>query len=328
MLSVNFEDIEKALPLVRQILRQTPLYEWPGLSKLAGCQVFLKHENHQPVGAFKVRGGVNYVGSLSPEDRVRGIIGCSTGNHGQSLAYACRQFDVPCTIVVPEGNNPDKNEAIRHLGANLIEQGADFDEAKKYLETELLSHGGIYVHSANEPKLIAGVGSMGLEIFDELPDPDAIIVPVGLGSGVCATGIVAKHLRPETEIIGVQASGADAVFRSWKKGAPQTTKAANTWAEGIATRSSARLTLQIMQEVMDEAVLVSDQELRSACYHILKQTHNLVEGAGGASVAALLQHPEKFADKKVVCVLSGGNLDLNELPAILSVGDNGRESPS
>ena len=320
MSPVCFNDIQNALPAVHHVLKPTALYEWSGLSKLAGCQVYLKHENHHPVGAFKVRGGVHFVGSLNAEERKAGILGCSTGNHGQSLAFACKHFGVDCTIVVPEDNNPDKNEAIQNLGAKLIEQGKDFDAAKEYLETELLPLGGIYVHSANEPKLIAGVGSMAMEIFEELPDPDAIIVPIGLGSGVCGTGIVARHLSPETKIIGVQASGADAVYQSWKQGLPKTIEAANTWAEGIATRSSAEMTLQIMREVMDEAMLVSDQELRIACYHILKQTHNLVEGAGAASVAAILQQREKFAGKKVVCILSGGNLDLKELPAILAVG--------
>ncbi len=320
MQPVCFDDVQNAMPAVHKVLKPTALYEWPGLSKLAECQVFLKHENHQPVGAFKVRGGVNYVGSLNAEERERGILGCSTGNHGQSLAFACRQFGVKCTIVVPRGNNPDKNDAIRNLGAKLIEQGKDFDAAKEYLETELLPLGGLYVHSANEPKLIAGVGSMALEIFEQLAEPDFIVVPIGLGSGVCGTGIVAKHLRPETQIIGVQASGADAVYQSWKSGVPQTIEAANTWAEGIATRSSAEMTLQIMREVMDDALLVSDQELRNACYHILKQTHNLAEGAGAASIAALLQQREKFAGKKVVCILSGGNLDLKELPAILTAG--------
>ncbi len=320
MQPVCFEDIQRALPAVHRVLKPTALHEWPGLSKLAGCQVFLKHENHQPVGAFKVRGGVYLVGSLSSKEREKGILGCSTGNHGQSLAFACRKFGVDCTIVVPQGNNPEKNEAIRNLGAKLIEKGKDFDAAKEYLETELLPLGGIYVHSANEPKLIAGVGSMGMEIFEELPDPDAVIVPIGLGSGVCGTGIVARHLSPETKIIGVQARGADAVYQSWKENAPQRIAVADTWAEGIATRSSAELTLQIMRDVMDEAILVSDQEMRNACYQILKQTHNLAEGAGAASVAALLQQREKFAGQKVVCILSGGNLDLQELSRILSMG--------
>ncbi|VAX38467.1 pyridoxal-phosphate dependent enzyme family protein [hydrothermal vent metagenome] len=317
---VTYADVLDALPQVYRLLSPTPLYEWTALSELAGCQLFLKHENHQPVGAFKVRGGVNLVGTLSDEERNAGVLGCSTGNHGQSLAFACQHFKVNCTIVVPQGNNPDKNDAIRSLGATLIEQGKDFNEAIEYLENELLPLGGRYVHSANEPKLLAGVGSMGHEIFQKLPNPDAIVVSIGMGSSVCSTGIVAKHLSPSTEIIGVQATGASAVVKSWRANSIQTTERAETWAEGIATRTPAKMTLEIMRHVMDDALLVTDDEMRYACYHILKQTHNLVEGAGAAPLAAVLQQRERFAGKKVVCILSGGNLDLAELPAILAIG--------
>jgi len=319
---VTYAEIVDALPRVRVVLQPTLLYEWPGLSTRLGCRFFLKHENHQPTGAFKVRGGINLVGTLSESERAAGILGCSTGNHGQSLAFAAKRFGVRCTIVVPRGNNPDKNRAIRLLGAELIEQGRDFDEAREYLETVLVPRGGRYVHSANEPKLISGVGSMACEIFETLPDPDVIIVPIGLGSGVCGTGLVAKARRPETVIIGVQAEGADAVSRSWRTGAWQETARAETWAEGMATRRPAELTLDIMRSVMDEAILVSDDELRRACRVILEQTHNLVEGAGAASLAAAWKVRERLAGKKVVGILSGGNLDLTQLPAILSAEEH------
>jgi threonine dehydratase len=326
-LPVTYNDVLDALPRVRAVLPPTPLFEWPGLSELLGCRFFLKHENHQPVGAFKVRGGVNLVGTLSEAERAAGILGCSTGNHGQSLAFACRRFGVRCTIVVPQGNNPDKNAAIRRLGAELIEQGRDFDEARDYLERELSPRGGRYVHSANEPLLIAGVGTMAREIFDALPDPDVILVPIGLGSGVCGTGIVAKAVRPQTEVIGVQAAGADAVVRSWRSGRIETNDRADTWAEGMATRVPAEMTLHIMRQVMDDAITVGDDELRRACYSILKQTHNLAEGAGAAALAAACQQRDRFAGKKVVGVLSGGNLDLTELPRIMSTGEPEGVSP-
>jgi len=320
MLPVTYADVIESLERVHELLQPTPLYEWQGLSELLGCRRFIKKENHQPVGAFKVRGGVNLLSQMTAAERAVGIIGCSTGNHGQSLAYACKKFNVACTIVVPKGNNPGKNQAIRQLGATLIEEGADFNAAMHYLEQELVPQGGRYVHSANEPMLVAGVGTMGCEIFESLPDPDCIVVPIGLGSGVCGVGIVAKHVRPETEIIGVQSIAADAVVQSWKTGSPQTTATAHTWAEGIATRSSAAMTLAIMCEVMDDAILVSDEELRCACYQLLKQTHNLVEGAGAAALAAVMQQPKRFAGKTVVVIASGGNLDLTELPAILATG--------
>lgn len=344
-LPVTHADVLAALPRVRAVLKPTPLYEWPALSQLLGCRFFLKHENHQPVGAFKVRGGINLVAagvtdaagvgseagswqklpasvhSTEAGSFRHGILGCSTGNHGQSLAFACKRFGVKCTIVVPAGNNPDKNRAIRLLGAELIEHGRDFDEAREFLERELVPRGGRYVHSANEPLLIAGVGTMAVEIFDDLPEPDVILVPIGLGSGVCGTCIVAKSVRPETQVIGVQAEGADAVVRSWRTGTLQTNAAVNTWAEGMATRVPAEMTLAIMRSLMDDALLVSDDELRRACFTLLKHTHNLAEGAGAAAPAAAYRYRERFAGKIVVGVLSGGNLDLAELPRILAAGE-------
>src|SRR5262245_56076135 len=191
---VSYHEVLEALPRVHAVLKPTLLRNWPGLSELLGCELHLKHENHQPVGAFKVRGGINLVGTLSESERRDGILGVTTGNHGQSLAFAAQHFGVRCTIVVPEGNNPGKNRAIRELGAELIEHGRDFDEAREFMTRLLQERGGRYVHSANEPKLIAGVGTLTWEIFQELPHPDVVLVPIGLGSGVCGTCIVAKHL--------------------------------------------------------------------------------------------------------------------------------------
>lgn len=316
----TFQDIEEAVPRIRHVLSPTPLYEWPGLSQLTATKLYLKHENHQPVGAFKVRGGINLVSTLSGEEREAGIMGCSTGNHGQSLAYAARIFGAKCTIVIPKNNNPDKVRAIKLLGADIIEYGEDFDEAKQYLEQELVDGKRRYVHSANEPKLIAGVGTQAIEIFEKLSAPDVIVVPVGMGSGVCGTGIVAKHLSPKTEIIGVGAENAPANQLSFKAGSLQTTKSAQTWAEGVATRSSAELTQEIMKSVVDDFLLVSEDEMRIAAYHTLKETHNLVEGAGAAALAAILKHKDRFQGKTVVAILSGGNLNLAELPEILRVG--------
>ena len=321
-LPVTHFDVLEALPRVQAVLKPTPLYEWPGLSRLLGCDFYLKHENYQPVGAFKIRGGINLVSTLSDEEQAAGILGCSTGNHGQSLAFAGRKFGVRCTIVVPEGNNPDKNRAMRQLGAELVEHGRDFDEAREYLEDVLLPQGGRYVHSANEPKLIAGVGSMACEIFDVLPNPDVILVPIGLGSGACGTSLVANALRPETKIIGVQSESACAVARSWQTGKQQTTETADTWAEGMATRVPAEMTLQIMRELMHDVILVTDDELRRACYWILKYCHNLAEGAGAAALAAAYKSREHFAGQNVVGVLSGGNLDLAELPRIFEAGSS------
>jgi threonine dehydratase len=319
-LPVSYDDVIAALPHVHGLLKPTALFEWPGLSKLLGCKFHLKHENHQPVGAFKIRGGINFVSTHRDELRESGIIGVSTGNHGQSLAYAARHFSVPCTIVVPEKANPDKCESIRNLGAELIEHGRDFDEAKQHIEQLRESHGGRYVHSANEPLLIAGVGTMAWEIFEQLPDPDVILVPIGLGSGVCGTCIVAKHRYPQAKVIGVQSEVAPAVANSWRTNTTVTTESANTWGEGFATRAPAEMTMEIMQALMDDVILVSEDELRQAAYWILKHTHNLAEGAGAGALAAAFKEQQRFAGKKVVGILSGGNLDLAELPRILDTG--------
>ena len=315
---VSYDDVVAALPRVHDLLKPTPLLEWPGLGKLVGGRFFLKHENHQPVGAFKVRGGVNLASMLTEDERRAGLLGCSTGNHGQSLAFAAARFGISCTIVVPVGNNPGKNEAMRRLGATVIEHGQDFDEARGHIEEELAGQGARYVHSANEPALIAGVGTMAWEIFQELPEPDVVLVPIGLGSGVCGTGLVARALRPVTQVIGVQASGAAAVARTWQTGQWTTTQRAQTWAEGMATRVPARMTLEIMRSVMDDVLLVDDDDLRKACRTLLEHTHNLAEGAGAATLAAAVRYRERFADQTVVGILSGGNLDSAELPAILA----------
>lgn len=332
--AVTFNDILAAEPVVHRWLPRTPLYEYPALSRLISCRFWLKHENHQPVGAFKVRGGVNLVHSLTDEERARGVIAVSTGNHGQSLAWACERFDVRCTIVVPVGGNPDKKSAMRALGAELIEFGRDFDEAKQYCEQLASSAATVpqavgeyhfprdrlprYVHSANEPKLIAGVGTYALEIVETLPAPDVLLVPIGLGSGICGAAIVAKHVSPSTRVIGVQAEGAPAVTHSWRTGTIVTTERIETRAEGLATRAPASLTLSIMRRLVDDIVLVSDSEIEHAIRLLLAATHNLAEGAGAATTAAAIKIRPQLADKNVVAVLSGGNLDLLTLPKILA----------
>ena len=319
-LPVQYQHVIEALPRVHRVLRPTLLRSWPLLNKLLGFEFYLKHENHLPVGAFKVRGGINLVGQLTEKERSNGLVAVSTGNHGQSLAYASALEGVKLTIVVPEGNNPGKNEAMQGLGANLIERGKDYDGAKTYAEEVVVQEGGArYVHSANEPALIAGVATYAYEIFQDLPDPDVILVPIGLGSGVCGTAIVAKHLRPETQVIGVQAEGAPSVVETWRTKEWTTADSVNTFAEGIATRVPAEMTMQIMNELMDDALLVSDDDMREAVGHILQITHNLAEGSGAASLAAAIKLRDRFVGKKVVGILSGGNLDLRELPRIMQM---------
>jgi threonine dehydratase len=321
----TYADVVAARPIVQRYLRPTPLYEWPALSQQLGCRFYLKHENHTPTTAFKVRGGINLVDRLPEEQKRRGIIGCTTGNHGQSLAYASRLFGVRCVLVVPEKNNPDKIAAMRALGAELILHGRDFDEARVHAEAIREREGLRYVHSANEPDLIAGVGTMALEIFDDLPEIDVILVPIGLGSGICGTALVATQ-HPATRVIGVQSELAPAVTLSWRAGRRIETDTPRTFAEGMATRVPADMTLEIMKRHIDDIVLVSDDELRDAIRLLLRVTHNLAEGAGAASTAAAFRLREQMAGKTVVGVLSGGNLDLRELGNILNDGERGRLS--
>ena len=317
MLPINYEDVTQACNTVYRYVQPTLLYEWPLLQKPLGFRYLLKHENHQPTGAFKVRGGVNLVSRLSEEQKRRGIIGCTTGNHGQSLAYAARQFGVGCTLVVPEHNNPGKNEAMRALGAELREHGKDLDEARAYCE-ELTEEKGLrYVHSANEPDMIAGVGTMAKEIFDLEPAPDVLLVPIGLGSGICGAAIVAAKRSPGTEVIGVQAAGAPAVMESFKTGKVVAYDSLDTIAEGLATRAPAEMTLDIMRRLVADVLLVTDEEMKRAMLWLLEATHNLAEPAGAAATAAAWKLRDKYRGRTVVGILSGGNCDLQLLSRIM-----------
>jgi threonine dehydratase len=313
----TYADVLAAEPVVHRYLRPTPLYEWPALSALLGCRYYLKHENHTPTTAFKVRGGINLVSRLSDDEKRRGIIGCTTGNHGQSLAYAARLFGVRCVLVVPAVNNPDKVAAMKALGAEIVEHGRDYDEAREHCETLRHREGLRYVHSANEPHLIAGVGTYAWEIFEDLPEPDVILVPIGLGSGICGTALVAAARWPETQVIGVQSELAPAVTLSWRQGKVVETDTPGTFAEGMATRVPASMTLDLMRKHVRDIVLVADDELRQAIRLLLRLTHNLAEGAGAAPTAAAFKLRERLAGKTVVGVLTGGNLDLRELKKIL-----------
>jgi threonine dehydratase len=311
-------DIRAARAGISRFLRPTPLLPHPLLAAELGCDVFVKHENHNPTGAFKVRGGLNLIGDLAARGHHAGVITASTGNHGQSIAYASQRFGIPCTIVVPVGNNPEKNAAMRALGARVIERGKDFDEAREAVE-RMAEEGKLrYVHSANEPLLIAGVGTYALEIFEELPDPDLILVPIGGGSGACGNLIVRRELHKKTRIVGVQAEQADAVARSWRGPERVVGASADTFAEGLATRVTFDLTFGILKRELDDVITLSEEELAEGVRQALRTTHNLAEGAGAAAIAAAGKMREPLRGKKVVCVMSGGNLDVARLRWILA----------
>jgi threonine dehydratase len=311
----DLADVLAARERIAPYLRPTPLYRYPALDALTGAQLRVKHENHQPVGAFKVRGGVNLISQLSAAERDRGVASASTGNHGQSVAYAAEVFGVKATIFMPEQANPVKVESMRALGADVVFHGRDFDDARERCEQQAAEHGYRYIHSGNEPALIAGVGTYTLEILADKPDTEVIVVPVGGGSGACGACIVAKAVRPSIEVIGVQSAAAPAAYLSWQaKALVQDTT--STFAEGLATRTAFELPQQILRDLLDDFVLVSDDELASATRVMIEKTRNLVEPAGAAALAAVLADPARFAGRKVAIVCSGGNISPAQLAAL------------
>jgi threonine dehydratase len=310
-------DVSGACGAVYAALQPTPLLPHPLLAERLGADVWVKHENHNPTGAFKVRGGLNLIARLGPDDRRRGVISATTGNHGQSLAFAASRAGVPCTLVVPVGNNPGKNALMRAWGATLIEHGADFDDARELVERLCEERGLRYVHSANEPDLIAGVGTYALEVFETLGDIDTVFVAIGGGSGACGLIVVRDALGLKTRIIGVGAQNADAVARSWRTGTRVVGDTANTFAEGIATRVTFDLTFGILQHGLADFISLTEEELAEGVRLALDLTHNLAEGAGAASIAAALKWRERIQGKRVVCIMSGGNMDLRVLSRML-----------
>jgi threonine dehydratase len=309
-------DVYAARPRVARVVRPSPLMRHPLLSLETGLDIQVKHENHNPTGAFKVRGGVNLIASLDAAGR-RGVITATTGNHGQSIALACQREGVPCTIVVPLGNNPEKNAAMRALGAELIEFGRDFDEAREHVEQLQHERQLRYVHSANEPLLIAGVGTYALEIFEEQPDVDAIFVPIGAGSGASGCTIVRTGLGSRARVIGVQSARADAFTRSWRSRTRVVGEKADTFAEGMATRVTFDLPFGILERELDDIVTLTEAELAEGVRLALRTTHNLAEGAGAAPLMAAMTRRDQLAGTRVVCVMSGGNIDRATLARVL-----------
>jgi threonine dehydratase len=313
----TLHDVYAARARVAPHVPRTPLMRHPLLDEATGLSIWVKHENHNPTGAFKVRGGLNLVGAMSAEERARGIVTASTGNHGQSIALASRIHGARCTVFVPVGNNPEKNAAMRAFGAVVEEGGRDFDEARERCEQRASETGARYVHSADEPMLIAGVGTYALEVFEALPDADVIFVPIGGGSGACGLITVRNALASRARIIGVGAVNADAVYRSWKGPERVVGTSADTFAEGIATRVSFDLPFSIYKEHLDGFIQLTEEELAAGVRMALKTTHNLADGAGAASIAAAYKQREAWAGRRVVCIMSGGNLDAAKLKWVL-----------
>ncbi|MDQ3043990.1 MAG: threonine/serine dehydratase [Chloroflexota bacterium] len=311
-------DVYHARQVVDQYLTPTPLLRPEALADRLGCDLYVKCENLQPIGAFKLRGGINLLNQLIPGQRALGVVTASTGNHGQSIAYAARAFNTTATIFVPEAANPDKVAAIRRLGAQVVFAGIDFDACRHAAGEFAEQTGAHFVHSANEPALIAGVATASLEILEAVPDLETLIVPVGGGSGLCGACIAGKGINPALEVIGVQASGAPVVYESWRRRQLLEFPLVDTFAEGLATRVAFALPSRILWEMVDDILLVSDSDLRRAILALLETTHLLAEGAGAAALAGAYALRERLSGKKVAIVLSGGNLTLTALAQALT----------
>jgi threonine dehydratase len=289
----------------------TPAHAWPLLAQRLGAIVVVKHENHTPIGAFKVRGGLVYVDRLKRErPDTPGIISATRGNHGQSLAFAGRRYGLPVTIYVPRGNSIEKNRAMQAFGADLVEHGEDFQAAREeaYRRAEVL---GFHIVPAFHPDLVMGVATYALELFRKAPDLDVLYVPIGQGSGICGCILARDLLKLKTEIVGVQSTLAPSYALSFAAGTVVTTETSNTLADGMATRIPDPDALAIIRKGASRIVQVTDDEVASAMRAYWTDTHNLAEGAGAAALAAALQEKKKLGGKRVGLILSGGNVDFD-----------------
>ncbi|MGH2411861.1 MAG: threonine ammonia-lyase [Chloroflexota bacterium] len=317
MIAPTFRDVLQAQRRLRPYLPRTPLHGYPAVNALIGTEVYIKHENYPPVGAFKVRGGINLISQLNVEELARGVIGASTGNHGQSIAFAARLFGVRACIVVPEGANPGKVAAMQGMGAEIVVHGAGFDAARLHCEDLARERGSRYIHSGDEPLLIAGVATGPLEMLEDEPELDTLLVPIGGGSGAAGACIVAGAVNPAIRVIGCQAAAAPAAFLSWQERrvveAPS-----RTFAEGLATGAPFSLPQTILRQSLHDFVLLSEEEILHAMVWMIERAHTLAEGAGAAALAAAYKLRTELAGKKIGIVCSGGNTSLAQLERALA----------
>lgn len=310
-LPIRFEDVLAARERIRPFLAPTPLRSYAPLDEEvgAGIRVLVKHENHQPTNAFKIRNALSTMTLLSEEQRRRGVVTATRGNHGQGVALAGRLLGVPATVCVPFGNNPEKNRAMIGYGAELIEHGRDYDEALAFAKTLVRDRGLHLIHSTNDPAIIAGAATITLEILEEAPDVEALVVSVGGGSQAVGALAAASGLRPGLEVYAVQATGAPAAYEGWRTGRMVVWESAVTFADGLATRASYELTFEALRAGLRDFLPLEEAEMAEAVRILLRTTHNLAEGAGAASLAGLLRLRDRLADRKVAVILSGSNID-------------------
>lgn len=309
MTTATLAELERAAALVHATMAPTMQHCWPLLSRRCGVEVWVKHENHTPIGAFKLRGGLVYLEALRRAgSAVKGVIAATRGNHGQSVAFAASRMGVPAAIVVPHGNSADKNAAMAALGAQLVVHGEDFQDALEFATAKAEAE-GLHMFPSFHPLLVRGVGTYALELFRAVPDLDAVYVPIGLGSGICGVISARDALGLKTEVIGVVAEGAPAYALSFAAGRPVSTNRADTFADGVACRTPDPAAVEAIVGGAARVVQVSDAEIETAIRHYFTDTHNVAEGAGAAPLAALLKEKGR-AGQRVGLILSGGNIDM------------------
>ena len=315
----KLRDVYKARKIISKHLPRTPLIYSRKLSKILSFEAYLKLENILPTKAFKVRGGIYYVNTKKEEALNRGLITASTGNHGQSIAYAGQLIGADVTIVMPHGVPKVKIEALRSLGAKIIFHGKVYEEAREYAEKISEEKGILYVHGVNEPLLYAGVATMHLENIEDLPRVDVIINPIGGGSGCSGAVIVAKSVDPKIRVIGVQAEGAKSFYLSWKKGKLTSTGHADTIAEGLATSKAYELPFMILKDKIDDIILVTDEEIKRAMKILLEVEGQVVEPAGAAAMAAAYKIRNRLKGERVIIMITGGNVSSKLLREVINM---------
>jgi threonine dehydratase len=312
---MEFADVVAARAVVSRYLPPTPMWSYPALDAAMGATVFVKHENVQPVGAFKVRGGLTLLDSMSPAERERGTVSYSTGNHAQSMAYASAVFGARCTVVMPAAANPAKAAAVRALGAEVVLTGDNLEDAQRYAGSLAERTGARLVSPGDTPELLAGVGTVYLEILEAQPDLDAIVVPIGSGTGASGAVVVARELAPKCQVIGVQSASSPAGHDSWRAG-ELVDRPNRTRVDGLATGRGYDLPQRILRDRLADFRLVTDEQIGDAQRLLATSAHTLAEGAGAAGLAAVMSHPELFTGKRVAVVCTGGNADAAELAAL------------
>jgi threonine dehydratase len=315
--AVSFQDVMEADKKIRNFVIRTPTYMSVVFSRRTGAEVYLKLESFQPVGVFKIRGAINKICSLPPSELKKGLVTSSSGNHGLSVAYAAKIFGARAVVVVPENAVKEKVEAIESYGAEVIKHGKDYDEAySKALEIQKETK-TCFVHPFDDPFVIAGQGTIGLELLEDIPDLNTIVVPVGGGGLISGIAIAAKTLKPDIKIVGVQAEGSPAVYRSWKAGKIVEMDSVKTVADGLTSRKPLDLTFRIIRKYVDDIVLVTDQEIGEAVLALLREAHILAEPSGAASLAALLFRYRPKSKEKVAVIISGANISIEYLASLL-----------